>query len=157
MTKSYIALLSVLLPLCATAGCTNVEPYDAASEIEDDEFRTCTPDWEIVADAEEPCHMDVDRHIFYRTVEAYGVNTYADLNGCTPGVKYDKFLMDKNRCTYGAPSTYECAIGLWDAIVGNPYMPDAVYDRDTCPQPQFDPGSGGGLDGGGGDGGDMIE
>lgn len=139
LSRLFLAVCS-LLPL----GCLVETEPDVEGEI-GTELRTCTPDWVIVADAEVPCHMDVDSHLLYREVEAYGVDTYEDFNGCIGTPSYDKVLMGTNKCTWTI-STRQCAEELWFSLTGHWAMPDSVYDSDACP------GGGGGGGGGAGPG-----
>lgn len=103
---------------------------------------------ELVIPPEEPCHVDVDRHFFYRTAEAYG-----DEETVEAGVsRYRKVMMVSNRCSWNIPA-HRCADEAWRAAWAEthggrwqdaPPMPNAVYDNNTCQQSA---GGGGGSPG----------
>ena len=138
MKHITIILLSALTVLMAACD----DPEQSVSE-EDQTFRLCTPDWELVEAAKIPCHMDVDTHTFYREIEAWGVDVYIDGNTCFAGNRYHKVQLGDKKCYYGVNQTQNCAAQLYLNLTNN-YMPLSVYDNDTCPHPRLWENQGGG-------------
>lgn len=134
-TTIILVTLALSIPACD-------DPDQSVSD-EEQTFRPCTPDWELVEAAKIPCHMDVDKHTLYREIEAWGVDVYSDGNGCFAGKRYHKVYLGDKKCYYGANQTKNCAAQLYTNLTGN-YMPESVYDNDTCPYPRLWESSGGG-------------
>ena len=104
--------------------------------------QTCVSDWVVQESAEVPCHIDIDRHLFYRTAEAWGVDVLVDANGCSAEETYERVELASVDCSYPfsingesfGDSSHECAVAAWFLVIGDRLMPEEIYDNDTCPE-----------------------
>lgn len=135
----------VLALACAASGCDEENALEVDDQLDP---RACVADWDVIADADELCHIDIDKHLLWREAEGWGVETLKDFNGCVPGLHYRKVLLETNKCSWNH-QTWQCAREVWFAVTGqwpNTSALNAVYDKDACPTPRL--GEGGGDSGG---------